>query len=259
MNDDLIAVSDALAPELVPMPADAADVCPLCRSGRTRLDQLCFSCERTTTQVARPCGLVIPISYYTTPSRLRDRMHDYKQHESGEVRAEESRNVAAILVRYVAEHRDALVATFGSWDSVVAVPSTHHDDAPALQTAVEANYPDVLGTFERPLIRGRGEMSFNQAAEDGFELALGDDIGGCRLMLVDDTYTTGARLHSAHHTIASAGAVVAAAIVVTRKINPDARYGSAELWDRQNALPFSFTAAPWWAERLSGSAALRSR
>lgn len=48
--------------------------------------------------------------------------------------------------------------------------------------------------------------------------------------------------------IASAGAVVIAAIVVTRKINPDAKYGSAHLWDRQSALPFSFTAAPWWSD-----------
>jgi len=236
------------------MPADAADVCPLCRSGRTPSDQLCFSCERTTTQVVRPCGLVVPITYYTTPSRLRDRMHDYKQHESAEVRAEESRHVASILARYVAEHHDALVATFGSWDGVVAVPSTHHDDAPALQAAVEANYPDVLGTFERPLILGPGEMSFNQAAEDGFELACGANIAGSRLMLIDDTYTTGARLHSAHHAIASVGAIVAVAIVVTRKINPDARYGSADLWDRQSAMPFSFTAPPWWSD---GSAAPR--
>lgn len=248
MNDDLIAVSDALAPELIPMPADAADVCPLCRSGRTRPDQLCFSCERTTTQVARPCSLVIPISYYATPSELRERMHNYKQHEFAEVRAEESRNVSAILARYVAEHRDALVESFGSWDRVVAVPSTHHDDAPALQSAVEANFPDVVGTFERPLIRGGGEMGFNRAAEDGFEAASAAEIAGRRLLLIDDTYTTGARLHSAHHALVSAGAVVSAAIVVTRKINPDARYGSDALWQRQTALPFSFTKAPWWAD-----------
>jgi hypothetical protein len=67
-------------------------------------------------------------------------------------------------------------------------------------------------------------------------------------MLIGDTYTTGARLHSGHHAIASSGAVVTAAIVVTRKINPDARYGSVDLWDRQSALPFSFTATPWWTD-----------
>ena len=77
LTNELIALSDALASELVPMPADAPDVCPMCRSGRTSPNGLCNSCSGTSCQVAYPCPMVIPISFYTKPSRLRDRMHDF--------------------------------------------------------------------------------------------------------------------------------------------------------------------------------------
>jgi predicted amidophosphoribosyltransferase len=244
---DLITSSDTLAPELVPMPPDAPDVCPLCRSGRTRPDRPCFSCGRTAAQVPHPCGLVIPISYYTTPSVLRDRMHDYKEHPDPAARDEQARNVAAILARYLVEHRDAFVARFGDWEDVVAVPSTHHDNAAALQAAVEANFPDALRPFARHLTRGPGAMTFNQASPTGFIPAAGAAVSGRRMLLIDDTYTTGARLQSAHHALVAAGATVVAAVVVTRKINPDPRYGSDLLWQRQTAVPFDFRSAPWWA------------
>jgi predicted amidophosphoribosyltransferase len=229
------------------MPRDAPDVCPLCRSGRTRRDHLCFSCERTSAQVTYPCDLVVPISYYTTPSPLRDRMHDYKQHPDPGVREVQARLVAAIAARYLVQHHDAFVARFGEWDEVVAVPSTHHAGVAALQSAIETNYPEAIGPFTRPLVRGPGHMSFNQASTTGFVLADGSDVTDHRILLLDDTFTTGARLQSAHHSLVEAGATVVTAVVVTRKINPDARYGSDRLWERQIRVPFQFAAAPWWA------------
>ncbi len=247
MTANLTRISDMLAPELVPMPMDAPDVCPLCRSGRTRVDHLCFSCERTSSQVDFPCEMVIPISYYTTPSPLRDRMHDYKEHPEPDVREEEARHVSAILARYVAQHHDLFVDRFGPWDSVVAVPSTHHLHAPALQVAVEANFPEELGPFTQPLVLGPGTMGFNQASPLGFVPRAGEMLTNHRVLLVDDTYTTGARLQSAHHALVEAGAVVVAAVVVTRKINPDRRYGSDRLWERQTAKTFDFSQPPWWA------------
>ena len=243
MTDDLISVSDVLEPELVPMPADAADVCPMCRSGRTS-SELCRSCTVTSGQVAYPCQMVIPISFYETPSRLRDRMHDFKEHADAAVRVAECRAVASILGRYVHEHGDALADRFGEWDASVAVPSTHHDDAPVLQTAVESNFSGVLAPFERPLGRGSEEMKFLQASETGF--AVHGDVAGRSLLLVDDTFTTGARLQSAHHALVEAGAVIPAAIVVTRKINPSEEYGSLDMWQRQKTVDFDFASVPWW-------------
>lgn len=246
MNRELIAASDAQVSELVPMPADAADVCPLCRSGRTNPTALCFSCRITTGQVRYPTDLVIPITYYAKPSPLRERMHNFKTHDDPRVRAVEGRNVAAIAARYVAEQFDALAARFGDWHSTVVVPSTTRRGSPALQTAIESNFPGVFKPFERPLRPGPGEMGFNKASEEGFTVDAALQLRGRRFLLIDDTYTTGARVQSAHHALVNAGAEVAAVVVVARKINPDPSYGTDELWDRQRSQDFDFKRAPWW-------------
>lgn len=247
MTTDLVAVSDALAGELTPMPADAADVCPMCRSGRTPSHSLCRSCVTTSRQVAHPCPRIIPISFYVTPSPLRDRMHDFKQHLDEAVRESESRAVAAIAARYLVEHGDALAERFGAWEATVAVPSTHHSGEPALQVAIEANFPAAFAPFARPLVQGPGNMGFNRANETGF--LADEDVAGKSYLLVDDTFTTGARIHSAHHALVAAGAAVPAAIVVTRKINPSPEYGTLKLWNRQSQIEFSFDSPPWWRSR----------
>ena len=87
-------------------------------------------------------------------------------------------------------------------------------------------------------------MGFNHASETGFSVT--DDIAGNRFLLIDDTFTTGARVHSAHHALVAAGAVVPAAVIVTRKINPSAAYGSLNMWNRQTQIEFRFDAPPWW-------------
>lgn len=244
MTADLIAISDMLADELVPMPDDAPDVCPMCRSGRTSRHALCSSCTNTSSQVAHPCPMIIPISFYAKPSPLRERMHDFKEHSDDTVRARESRNVAAIAARYIAEHGEALAERFGAWDETIAVPSTHHNDRPALQSSIEENFPGIFAPFARPLIQGPGDMGFNQASESGFVPT--EVVEGKRFLLIDDTFTTGARLHSAHHALVASGAIVPAAIIVTRKINPSAHYGSLDMWNRQTQIAFRFDAPPWW-------------
>ena len=244
MTTDLIIISDALADELVPMPYDAPDVCPMCRSGRTSPTALCISCTSTSSQVSHPCPMVIPISFYAKPSPLRERMHDFKEHGDEVVRATESRNVAAIAARYIAEHGGALAERFGAWDATVAVPSTRHNDRPALQTAIEENFPGTFAPFTRPLTQGSGSMGFNQASESGFLPT--EAVEGKRFLLIDDTFTTGARLHSAHHALVANGATIPAAVIVTRKINPSSRYGSLAMWNRQTQIAFRFDAPPWW-------------
>ena len=69
-------------------------------------------------------SIVSSSSSYTTPSRLRDRMHDFKEHTDPVVRASEGRAVAAIAARYMLEHGTAMARRFGGWDATVAVPST---------------------------------------------------------------------------------------------------------------------------------------
>jgi phosphoribosylpyrophosphate synthetase len=174
-------------------------------------------------------------------------MHDFKEHEFATARARESRKVASIASRYMMEHADRLAAVFGSWDCTVAVPSTHHANASALQVAIEANFPEPFAPFERPLtFTDHPTMTFNQADEQGFAVDADVDVAGRRYLLIDDTFTTGARVQSAHHALIAAGAEVPVVLIVTRKITPDTRWGTDQLWERQSKVPFDFQSDQWW-------------
>jgi predicted amidophosphoribosyltransferase len=242
-SGELIAITDAICDELVAMAPDAADVCPVCRSGKSATARTCWSCGNVMSQVRHPCKSVIPISYYRKPSKFRDIMHDYKESDDAETRYRESRVVGGILTRYLVENGEALVSHFGQWDVIVPVPSTKTSPPSALSSTLVTHFSEFLAPSEF-LVRGSGTMSFNHASETGFESI--EDIRGASVLLIDDTYTTGARLHSAAHALQSAGAFVVAGLVVARKIDPVPRYYSEELWLRQADIPFSFRDRPWW-------------
>ena len=241
---DLCEITDAIVGELVPMPPDAPDVCPFCRTGKDAGAATCRSCEIVRGQVSDPCKIVIPVSYYRTPSPLRERMHDYKQSPDPLIQLAQSKIVAGILARYIDEHGEVLADAFGDWDEVVAVPSTNNSFPSALVRALAKDYSNLMVPVDW-LTVGTGAMQFNQASESGFVPVA--DLGGTSVLLIDDTFTTGARMHSAAHALQSAGVDVIAGLVVARKINPDPKYFTDELWDRQNAIPFAFTDPPWWA------------
>jgi orotate phosphoribosyltransferase len=77
-----------------------------------------------------------------------------------------------------------------------------------------------------------------RASDRGFR-AVGD-VGGLRVVLIDDTFTSGATFQSAASTLSRAGARVVAGVVIGRVINPDFDDESRELWERQRGERFDF-------------------
>jgi orotate phosphoribosyltransferase len=66
------------------------------------------------------------------------------------------------------------------------------------------------------------------------------DIAGRRVLIVDDTFTTGARVQSVAAALTSAGATVVAAVPIGRVIDTKDREEKAEFWRRQRAIAFDF-------------------
>ena len=63
------------------------------------------------------------------------------------------------------------------------------------------------------------------------------------MLLLDDTFTTGASFQSAASALSLAGADVVAGVVIGRVIdtgNADRFPDKAALWKRQRAIPFTF-------------------
>jgi predicted amidophosphoribosyltransferase len=249
---DLIELTDAVTGGLVPMAPDADDVCPLCRAGKGPRQATCSSCRSTTQQVHYPIDTVIPVSYYVKPEEgeqsglFRDAVHGYKESSDPAERAVLAPIVGGIMARYLLEHGDALADTFGPWDEVVAVPSTRSAPPSALARVLNEEFSNLVSAPVELLTNGSGEMGFVRASEAGFRTTA--DVSGAQILLVDDTFTTGARMQSAAHALQAAGARVIVGMTVARKIRVNQQYKSVDLWRRQHAKAFSFEEPPWWAK-----------
>lgn len=252
--DELIILTDTLADDLVPMPTLADDVCPTCHTAKDEQYAYCYSCTKVNDAIGFPCPHVIPISFYMTPaddeppSPLRERMHDYKESDDPAAAQRAARDVGAILTRYLLEHGDALRRRLGAWDSLVAVPSKKHLGPPPLATALEP-FGDLVGHVTPMLAAGPDPIGRSAPSADGF--ATTRDVTERRVLLIDDTFTTGATLHSAAATLTDAGATILAGVVIARKINPDPRWANTQaVWDRQSRTRFSFSGEPFWYTEL---------
>ncbi len=248
--DPLVELTDPLATALVPVPGDGPDVCPHCHTSKDEQYDLCYSCNRLREALGELRPPVIPISYYhrpgdgEPPSVLRDLMHDYKEHEDPDRREAAAQSVAAILARYLHEHGAALRERFGGWDLAAVVPSKKHTERPRLEVAL-GPYQAILGEV-RPLLEAAdGAIGRSQPNRQAFVTTT--DVAGVSVLLMDDTFTTGATLHSAAEALFDHDATVVAAVVVVRKINPDPRWANTQqVWDRQSAISFDFREHPFW-------------
>lgn len=244
MNSTLVELTDAMAGDMVPVPGDAEDVCPICRSWRETGYGLCRNCHQAVEELTSPCTRVLPVCLYAKPSRMRDRLTYYKDGDDAE-RAKYAPEVASILERFFAENDSRLVNVTGGWDSACVVPSESRVPPHPLELALSAWPATHVPNREVLLERHVGRLGHRALSDDAFRTLI--DVAGRRVLLLDDVYTTGARSQSAASALSIAGAQVVAIVVIARRINPTFMPGVQALWDRQVTIPFSFTDAPWWA------------
>ncbi len=63
-----------------------------------------------------------------------------------------------------------------------------------------------------------------------------------RVLVIDDTFTSGSRSQSAASALQLAGASVVAVVPIGRYINPDFNERTGEYWNRQRGVGFDFDA-----------------
>jgi predicted amidophosphoribosyltransferase len=223
-----------------PVPAAGPGVCAVCRSGPRPGHGVCQSCQEVMRQVSYPTPHVVPISLYALNSQLWHVLRYYKD-ASGRGPELLALHVAAILARFTARHLRCVAGLLGGDpDLVTSVPSTHPEQRPGphpVETAITR--ARALGPRYMPLLaRGTAPVDHKLADDDGFFVLR--RLGGERVLLVDDTLTTGARLQSAASALRRGGASAVAAIVVGRVIDPEWNDNCRRIWDQARATPFSF-------------------
>ncbi len=224
----------------VAVPAAGPGVCAVCRSGPRPGYAVCFSCQEVMRQVSHPVTNVVPISLYALNSQL---WHVLRYYKDGSGRSAEllATQVAAIIARFTARHLRCVTAAAGGDPAVVtSVPSTRPQPRSGrhpLETAV-MRAGRLASLYQPLLVRGPGYADHNQADDDAFTVPR--RLGGERVLLLDDTFTTGARLQSAASALRLRGASAVAAVVVGRVINPEWNENCRRIWDQARETQFSF-------------------
>jgi phosphoribosyl transferase-like protein len=195
-------------------------------------------------EVSHPTERIVPISLYEVPSQLW-RMLRYYKDVPGDTTPEAWRptqetfqvRVAALLARFTRDHAACIAAAGGgAWDTVTIVPSGKRTGQHPVEQAV-LRVP-WLRTQYAALLQPTGGPLPSRVADDA-KYRVTVNVNGKRILLVDDTFTSGASVQSAASALQRSGARVVATVVVGRVVNPEWP-ASKELWKVARKKKFSF-------------------
>lgn len=238
---DIYEITDGLRSTYRTVLPAGPGVCMVCHSQPNPGYAICYSCSSTMGTVTHPIRRIVPISLTTRGEQLYYSLVHYKRPVlPWEPRAEQQdtfrRQLAALFGRFVVQHGRCVAGEAGSWDTIVVVPSTRtapKDIHPLHHTLsmLRNSAPLLLA----PLRSSGEEFGDREASDRRFVVV--ENVGRRRVLLVDDTMTSGARLQSAASVLRLHGATVIAAVPIARYINADY---SGELWKRASQIPYDF-------------------
>jgi hypothetical protein len=224
-----------------PPPPAGPGVCHICHSASGQFAR-CWSCNETRRSVSYPIELVVPISLYRVGEQLHSVLRGYKSSPFEDARRRYGLRVAATLHRFMRDHGGCIRAAAGDmWDTVTIVPSKQpRKDVHPLERAIRLGA--TLKKAYRPLLTSdRPELIARARGDDrGFKTTR--NVKGLRVLLIDDTFTSGATFQSAASALVLGGATVVAGVAIGRVIHTgDEEYEyKDELWKERRQLGFSF-------------------
>lgn len=214
-----------------PLPPDADDVCTICLTF-TDGYQTCYRCGHAQ----RHADVVAPISYSVHLGQLHAALAGYKRgHAAG---ARFKLELAAVLWRFLVAHEQCIARERNaeSFEVVTTVPSSSLDR--------DAEHPlrDIVGRLVEPTARRYRRLLRPTTAEtdrravDLRRYEVADTNVGESVLLIDDTWTTGASAQSAAGVLKEAGAEFVAVVVIGRHVHDDYADNAQRLRD----LPHMF-------------------
>lgn len=202
-----------------------------CPPGRER----CRACVHTAGQVSRPVPGIVPVSLFRTGDQLWHRLRSYKDAADVRVRAASQGDLARLLGPFLRYHLGCVApGAPGDWGLVVVPPTRERAARHPLEQVVR-RCPGLRRRLVRGLRTAR-PPEHNRARDDAF--AVTGDVAGRSVVLLDDTWTTGASAQSAASALRGAGACVLGVVVIGRVLNPAAHPGEAHLWEWARRQPF---------------------
>jgi predicted amidophosphoribosyltransferase len=257
----LPALAAAVALPLARAPQSRQRACGICHGPARPGYSTCWSCGVITHRLGRSLTYpVVPISLYRPGTSLHSALVLYKSSRRSGERAHLSRGIAQLIAWYLSLHSHCMaIAAGGGWDVMTVVPSTRRTD-PIHPLASALAHTPFLAQRHQTLLRRGADPVDHLVAGPGAFVATGP-CSGRRVLLVDDTFTTGAHARSAAAALQDAGATVVALLVVGRIVHPEAVMWDPNWWDRHTRVvtlserPPSHVDARWssaqWRRRKS--------
>ena len=191
---------ERLRRHLVPVPAPQPGICPVCRSGVKDNYTTCYNCSQNAQ------FHVVPISISNHGGPLHDRLYKYKRSHDPAVQATFAVDLAVILYMYLENHLECLG---GEFDRLAIIPSTQQERGPHNIVAVFRRFAD-----------NQNPLRWRDLEARTFKVA--EDVRGQRVLLFDDTFTSGVRsVFPAARALAAAGADVRGPLVIGRHFRPE--------------------------------------
>jgi predicted amidophosphoribosyltransferase len=193
-------------------PRPGRGVCRVCFNLTDGYER-CYRCAHRSMRL----DAVVPISYSIAREPLHGALVGYKRLR-GSVAERLTRELAAVLWRYLAIHEQCVARAAGvpGFALVTTVPSgsRERDERHPLRRIVGELVAPTRGRYERLLARSATIVPPHAFEPSKFEPTRA--LTGQAVLLIDDTWTTGANAESAAAALRSGGAGSIGAVVIGR-------------------------------------------
>ncbi len=225
-------VDDYAAPYvnfLVRVPAAGLRVCRVCHSIVGSNYPMCYPCNEEAWALGESrADLAAFVSMAPVGEQFAHELYAYKNPAVGERdRQRMTVGLGAVLWKWLAAHERCMAARLGvqQFDVITTIPSTSGRASHPLRTVVAGI---VVGSDKRHadlLTVARTDLEQRAQAADRYRATR--SLTGASVLVVDDTWTTGAHAQSASAALKAAGARSVAALAIGRWFKPSWNTGDA--------------------------------
>jgi len=201
---------------------------------------VCFACRLVARRLGVVLAPVLPMQMCPLPGPLYTVLMGYKEAPVAEARARFGPIVRSLTAAFLRAHEDCIAALAGGRpDFVLPVPSTVRPGGspiariPGLAADVESALPGVRWTGL--LCRTSEPVGHMRPSARAFAVppTLRCRVADRRLILLDDTYVSGARSQSAAAALRRAGACSVVVVCLGRVLRPDRVQAHANFLSRR--------------------------
>lgn len=219
-------VAGPYANYLLRVPPEGIDTCRVCHGAVYDGYSTCYPCKQAEWTLGDGVADIASfVSLAPADEQLARELYTYKRDSVPvQIRRPRMIGLAAVLWKWLSIHENCVAVPLGvsSFDVVTSVPSTSgRTAAHPLQELVSQIVGGTDSRYESLLELQRTDLAQREQARDRYRATR--DLTGSSVLVIDDTWTTGAHAQSASCALKSAGATTVGVVAIGRWFRTDYR------------------------------------